>query len=330
MANTLPTIQNLNTQWNVPDANTILIDLIKASGLLQTGLVLPSNLGNRHRYKYHNTLPAAAFRSLGQGIAPSALNHNWAMIDLWDLASLAQEDKQIIDSYPGGKDGWIIENMAAYLESMGQTAAAQVFYGTLPTSSLGATNSTLGFKGLYQYATDFGQVHDCGGSASTGTTSIYAVRWEKDNGVSIRVGGNTKENKELVQVQEIPPSLVVTDTTLNTQLLVNSWWLNALFTLVVPSKKTVSVLHSVSADTDCAPLASEMDAMLNEVTASSGRVVIYANTLGKSLIANLKEAKLSMYRAEMDYDRMLESYAGVPIALDENILSNETDAVFGR
>jgi hypothetical protein len=30
-----------------------------------------------------------------------------ATIDLWDIVSLAQDDAEFIESYHGGKDGWI-------------------------------------------------------------------------------------------------------------------------------------------------------------------------------------------------------------------------------
>ena len=71
MALTYPQLQNLAVEWGVRDNPAVIVDLVKSSGILQTALVAPSNFGNKHKSKYWNALPSAAFRALGAGIVPS-------------------------------------------------------------------------------------------------------------------------------------------------------------------------------------------------------------------------------------------------------------------
>jgi len=322
---TLPNLQNVVTQWKVPDDLTILIDFVKASGLLQTALVRPSSHGTQHKYKYFNSLPAAAFRSLGAGIAPSALDQNWAKIDLWDCASLAEEDFQVVESYPKGKEGWVAQNMSAFVEALGQAFAQQCYYGTLDT--LGNKN---GFKGFHQYCTDTNQ-RIAAGDGTTGITSIFAVRWEEYNGANIRVIGNATNGIDMLKVTEVTataPALVVTNTTSNTQLPVYAWWLNVMGALIVPSAKSVACIYGV--DSTHAPTVEMMNRMLDFVEASSGQTYIYANKLGRRQIASLKDAKTTLYKADMDYNNFLESWRGVPIILDDNISLAETTAIIGK
>ena len=323
--------QELGSQWGVPDAPTLLEKFVKRSGILKTATVQPANFGFQHKYKYHNSLPMATFREFGLGIAPSVVSPTMATIDLWDLAMLAQDDAEFIETYPGGKDGWIRANMPAFIEGLGQSLAAQIIYGTVDTSSIGGINSVTGFRGLYQYAKDFNQVHKATNVASN-TTSIYAVRWDETEGSQIRVGGSMLNGKDLIQIKDITPvdpALVVLDTTTNKQLPVYSWIIHCYATLVVPTIKSVSVLSGVD-DTVLSNLPAfgkNLNTIIEEIEGSNGNMFLYCNVKGKSLISGLKQDKLSLYRADMDYNNIIESYRGVPIVLEENILSTETNSI---
>jgi len=329
--NDRPKFQDLGVQWGVPDAPTLLIDLVKHSGLLQTATVKPSNFGNQHKYKYHETLPLATFREFGEGIVPKIIAGTLATIDLWDLVTLAQDDAEFIESYPGGKDGWIEANMPAFIEGLGQTLASQIIYGTLDTSQIGGINSTVGFKGLYQYAKDFNHIHSLSTSNSTGLTSIFVVRWDENDGVQVRVGGSSRLGRDLLQVKDITPvnpALVVQNTTTNAQLPVYSWLLHCYATLVVPTIKSVAVVNKVDSqiyDTTAKTQAfvNALNTAIDEIEATNGQKCIYANVKGKALLSGLKQDKLTLYRADMDYNNLIESYRGIPIILEENILSTE-------
>ena len=329
--------QELGVQWGVPDAPTLLTSLIKHSGILQTAVAKPSNFGNQHKYKFHNTLPLGTFREFGSGIVPQIVANSMATIDLWDIVSLAQDDAEFIESYPGGKDGWIEANLPAFIEGLGQTLASQIIYGTIDTSTLtgGGKNSTVGFQGLFQYAKAMGQIHEAQSSDTTNLTSIYAVRWDETDGVQLRLGGSSRTGTDLIQIKDITPvnpALVVQNTTTNAQLPVYSWMIHCLVTLVVPTIKSVSVLYKVSdsvisSATNLSKFAKDLNTLIEEIDATNGQKYIYANVKGKSLISGLKQDKLTLYRADMDYNNLIESYRGVPIILEENILSTETNSI---
>ena len=329
--------QELGVQWGVPDAPTLLTSLIKHSGILQTAVAKPSNFGNQHKYKFHNALPLGTFREFGSGIVPQIVANSMATIDLWDIVSLAQDDAEFIESYPGGKDGWIEANLPAFIEGLGQTLASQIIYGTIDTSSLtgGGKNSTVGFQGLFQYAKAMNQIHKAVQSPSGNTTSIYAVRWDETDGVQLRLGGSSRTGTDLIQIKDITPAnpaLVVQNTNTNAQLPVYSWMIHCLVTLVVPTIKSVSVLYCVDdtvigSASALSQFAKDLNTIVEEIDATNGQKFIYANVKGKSLISGLKQDKLTLYRADMDYNNLIESYRGVPIILEENILSTETSSI---
>ncbi len=334
--NDRPKFQDLGVQWGVPDAPTLLTSLVKHSGLLKTALVKPSNFGNQHKYKHHTELPLATFREFGEGIVPQIVAGTLTSIDLWDLVALAQDDAEFIETYPGGKEGWIEANLPAFIEGMGQTLAAQIIYGTLNTSTIGGINSQTGFIGLLQYAKALNHIHSLTVTGSpTDLTSIYIVRWDESDGAQIRVGGSSRLNRDLIQVKDITPvnpALVVQDTSSNAQLPVYSWLLHCYATLVVPTIKSVAVVNKVnsqifSSSANTQAFVNALNNAIDEVEASNGQKFIYANVKGKSLISGLKQDKLTLYRADMDYNNLIESYRGIPIILEENILSTETESI---
>lgn len=333
-----PKFQELGVQWGVPDAPALLVDLVKNSGLLQTAKVKPSNFGNQHKYKYHTELPMGTFREFGEGIVPKIISGSLATIDLWDLVALAQDDAEFIETYPGGKDGWIETNLPAFIEGLGQTLAAQIIYGTLDTSQIGGINSTVGFKGLYQYAKDFNHIHSLTTSNTTNLTSIFIVRWDENDGVQVRVGGSSRLGRDLIQVKDITPvnpALVVQNTTTNAQLPVYSWLLHCYATLVVPTIKSVAVINKVDSKiydstANTQAFVNALNNAIDEIEATNGQKFIYANVKGKSLISGLKQDKLTLYRADMDYNNLIESYRGIPIVLEENILSTENSTFLAQ
>jgi len=322
MATVTPNLQNLAVEWGVQDDPNIIIDLVKASGILQTALVLPSSHGNKHKYKYFNSLPTSAFRALGTGIVPSEISKDRAAIDLWDLSALAEEDAQEILQHPGGKAGWLAANMGAFLESMGQAAAKQILYGT---TSLGGTT---GFVGLHQYAVANSTAVNQATATASSTCSIVAVRWDASNGASLRInpttGGNLITTDDITPVN---PALVVTNTTTNAQLPVFAWWLHAFFSLIIPSAASVACIKCV--DATHAPTATQMNNMIDMVEKNSGNVVIYANKIGRTAIASLKSDKLNLFNETMDYNQYLATWRGCPIILEENIVNTESTAVLG-
>lgn len=315
MATTTPTLQRLAVAWEVSDDPMVIIDLVKASGILQTALVANASHGTSHKYKILNSIPAGAFRNLGEGIVPTSLSTDRMKIDLWNLATLIQEDWKEFVNYPGGKAGWLNDNLGSYLEGIGQTAATQLIYGTDPTFG-----STKGFLGFHQYAKLFGNVIQLSGTTGSRTT-IFAARWDAANGLSIRKNGTTN----LIDVVDLTPTnplTVTTNTTTGAQLPVYQWMVDAYMTLVCPGKKSIAAITQI--DSSHKPTAANMNALVDKIYASTGEKVIYCNLEGLGYLRELKNTKMSMFADSMNYDDALGYWGNIPIKVDENILSTET------
>lgn len=318
MATTLPSMQNLSVAWKVPDNNAIIVDLVKSSGLLRTGLVAQSTHGIYHRYKYHNSLPAADFRNMGGGIIPQIVDTDTLRIDLQILDALIQYDYAEIDNYPGGKAGWLVDNFPAYLEGMGQAASKQCFYGTT------AHGNNKGFLGLHQYAKLNSNVVAQKGGTTGGNTSIFAVRWDDKDGASLRIN----RTGNLINTLDLTPSApktVVKNTTTNEQLVAYEWLMSAYMALVIPSKKSVGVITQI--DASHKPTVTDMNKLVNSIYSPTGRKVIYCNLDGLSYIEDLKDTKLNMFTESNDYDTNVGFWKGIPIVVDENITSVETSVL---
>ena len=207
MATLTSTLQNLSVAWGAPDAPSIIADLAKQSGLLQSAVIGKSSHGNKHRFKYWNTLPGGSFRALGTGIVPSAISKNMAEQDLWEYGDIMQADAREVMEHPGGKDGWFMDNIGAFLEGAGQAISKQCFYGTDTTFG-----STTGFVGFHQYAKANSKVTQLSGTTGSRNT-IFVVRWDLSNGVSLRWGNQTGNLINVIDLTPAQPTTNVTNTT---------------------------------------------------------------------------------------------------------------------
>lgn len=316
MATTIATLQNLNTAWQVPDDNSILIDLTKQSGILQTALVRPSSHGNKHKYKYWNNLPSGGFRSFGVGIVPSVISKDTVSNDLWEYADLMQGDAGEVMAHPGGKAGWLRDNVPAFLEGAGNKISTQIIYGT---TSFGSTS---GFLGFHQYAKNNSKVTAQLSGSSGSRTSIFAVRWDQTNGASLRVW---PQSGRLIEVMDLTPSqpvTVTTDTTTGAQLPVYQWWVRAYFTLVIPAATAVAAITQI--DATHLPTAQQFETLIAAVRKNSGNIVLYGNDLAYSSLIALKYGKLSALVGDSNLDVSVAAFNGTPFVLDQNILSTET------
>ena len=201
---------------------------------------------------------------------------------------------------------------------MGQTAAKQIIYGTDPTFG-----STKGFIGLHQYAKAFGNVIQRGGTTG-GNTSIFAVRWDESNGMSIRKNG-TANLIDVVEITGEKPVTVTTNTTTGAQLPVYQWMVDAFMTLICPGKKSVAAMTRI--DSTHLPTVDTMNQLVHKIYASTGEKRIYCNLDGFRYISLLIDTKYNMFSNDTNYDVALGSWAGIPIVIDENISSVETNVL---
>lgn len=321
MATVTHKLTNLSTNWQVPDDPTIIADLVKTSGILQTAEVGKSTHGNKHRFKFFSSLPAAVFRAIGEGIAPAKVSDDHAEIDLWPCEVSCQVDHQEAKSFPGGKNGYIANYSPAYLQGIGQAWAKQMIYGGTPLAA-----STSGFKGFHTYAKENGNVVAQKGGASGARTSIIAVNWDLNSGASVRIPGI--DGSELVSITDMTPANpvpIVVDTATNKQLDCFKWLFSAMNALVIPAKKACAVITQIDATHDVT--VADMNKLVDAIYNTSGRKVIYCNLDGYNSICKLKDTKLNLFTESNNYDDQLGFWRGVPIVIDENILSTETSAI---
>lgn len=309
-----PNLQTLAAAWRVgTDNEPIAIDLMRNSILLQTATVAKATHGSKHRFRFFDELPTAAFRDIGQGITPQRLDHNTATVDLKELTFKLYEDYRAIDEYPGGKDGWLRDNYDAAINALAQGAIKATYYGNKTEGIAGS------FKGLIQYAQDMDTIVKACNGTSGERTSIFGVRWDEKTGASIRIN-----NTNLLDVRDLSPNNpvpIVLDTTYNKQMDVYQWLFASYFTLVMPSK-SVAAITQLSGDKTIT--VDDMNALVNKISKIGGQKAIYTSELGMIKIAKLKHEKLNMFTETMDMNTYLAAWRGVPIYVDDNILETET------
>ena len=328
MATTSATMQNLAIDWGVQDAPSVIADLTKNSGILQTMQVSPANYGYEHRYKRFNTLPAGTFRTFGTGIVPVSFSKDMEKISLWEVSSLMQVDVGEANAHPGGKDGWFDANYPAGLAGLGQTITKQIIYGTELQTGSTYYASQNGFLGLAQYAVMNGQFKeiDTNDTYTGAQSSLHVVRWEKDSGASVRVYPDTRTGN-LITVTEYAPQLVVTSTTTNAQQPVYSWLLTAYMSLVIPSATSNYMICGFNA-TDSFTQPDLTSAIDNVAIGGAGDIKIYANLRGKAVIESLKYAKVAIDTSNTNVNNLVTTWDGVPIYLDGNITTAEYAALY--
>jgi len=317
MALTTPQIQNLLVEWGVQDSPVIIADLIKKSGLLQTALIAKASHGFQHKYKFYNELPSATFRTIGGSIVPSTISKDRAKIDLWNLITYLKGDYKDVEENPGGKKGWVAANMPAAMAGFGQALTTQIFYGTDPTFG-----STTGFLGFHQYAKANSKVTAQLGGTTASRNTLFAVRWEEDDGASIRIGSNAN----LMNIRDLTPTdptTTVTDTTTGAESVDYKWLIETFCALVVPSATSCAAITQI--DSSHAPTVGQINDLIDAVDTGSGRIVLYCNTVVKNLIWNLKNTALKLAPADYDYNTQILSWNGMAqLSLDTNLVSTET------
>lgn len=320
MALTLAQVQNLMVEWGVQGSPVIIADLIKRSGLLQTALIRPASDGIKHKYKWMNELPAASFRAIGSGVVPSTISKDKAAIDLWNLITYLKADYKDVEENPNGKTGWVGSNLPGAIQGFGQAIAKQCFYGTDPTFG-----STSGFLGAHQYAKANSNVVKQMGGASGSSNTLFAFRWDGDDGASIRHGAQAN----LINVRDLTPTIPVTtviDTTTGTETIDYKWLIDAFFALIIPSKTSVAALTQI--DATHAPTALDVNNLIDAVDTGSGTIYLYCNNKVRNMLWNLKDSKLKLIPSDDSYRVAFPNWNGMAdIVLDQNLLSTETSVL---
>lgn len=322
MALTNAQIQNLLVEWGVTQNPAVIADLVKRSGILETAIIRKASHGFKHKYKFFNELPAASFVTIGGSVIPQTISKDRAAIDLWNAITYLKAPFKDVEENPNGKQGWVGANLPAAIEGFGQSLAKQIIYGTDPT--FGSTN---GFLGLKQYAKINGNVVYALGGASGSNNTLLAVRWDENDGASIRIG--TNGSNQLINVRDLTPTTplpTVVDTTTGAETIDYKWLIEAFLALVIPSKTSVAAITQI--DDSHVPTVTQVNDLIDAVDTGSGTIVLYANSKVKNKLYNLKSTALQLVPSDTDFNTRILSWNGMAqLKIEQNLVNNETSVL---
>jgi len=296
--------------------------LSKESGLLQTAEAIPANHNIFHKFKRLDALPSFSISAIGTGQADTTVNSNLYQTDLKILRATQSEQTDVVDSYPGGRSQFFMDDLSAYQEGFGQDASKNLIYGT--DSNLG---DTAGIKGLHQYAKIYSNVTQAGG-ASGSRTSIFAVKYRPGkNGCGLLFNPQIIGSAGIMNIIAMNngnPVLETTSTTTRAKVPVYQAMYEAYIGFLSTSSFDVAAITQIQDATSKKPTAPYMNAMLDQVKANASNTVIYMNRTSHRLLGELKDGKLQVMPAGGDYSNLVATWNGIPIVIDDNITDTET------
>lgn len=146
--------------------NEVLLDMLWLEGNLPTG----------HRTTIRTGLPTSIWRKLYQGVPPSKSTRAQITDTCGMLETRSEVDKDLAE-LNGNTNEFRLSEAEAFIESMNQTMASQLFYG----DSASEPEAFTGLAPRYSdpTATNGQNIIDAGGSSSD-NTSIWLVVWGKN------------------------------------------------------------------------------------------------------------------------------------------------------
>lgn len=316
------TLLKLASAYQVPNQSAIIDSLVRESGILKTMPFQKASHGLYHKYKVKSGLPGGGFRTVNGAIVPHTTTEEIRQTDLKILTDIQQEDKALCESYPGGVEKYFSDEMPAFIEGLGQTAAKQMIYGTDATFG-----DDEGFTGLRQHAVSNGKTIALGGASGSRTT-IIAVRWKP--GVCTGLFNESAFSAgNLISVKPLNngnPVMVVTNTTTGAVRPVYQALYEAYLGLLVADTANVAAVTQIQDATGKKPTASTIDKLIDLVNGTAGDTVLYMNRVSRRLLWELKDSKMTggVTPADSDYRTAFEAWNGIPIVLEENISASET------
>lgn len=302
----------------------VMDDLMKASPIVRSGLAIPASNNIYHKYKKLKALPTVSVTNLDGSITPQSSDFTIEQSDISYFAAQQNEPAAIVENYPGGIESYFMNERPGFIESFGQTLSKQMVYGN--DSTFGNPS---GFKGLHQIAKDSGNVVKQFGGTSGSRTSIFAVKW-KPSTFAMFINPVLASQDQFVRIRVLnggEPSMVVTNTSTGAQQLCYQAYYDMYLGLFSASSYDVAALTQIQDATGKKPTASYMDQLVDEVKGTADSTVIYCSRLGRRLLGELKDSKLSTYVSDNEYNTVVELWNGIPVVIDENIRDDETTAL---
>ena len=315
------TLRALAAEWGVSGAAS-MNHLTKEAGILRVAQAIPASHGMTHKYKRVDALPSFTVTNPGGSVGDTTVDSNIFSTDLKIIKANQSEPADIVDDWPSGKAAYFNSQRPTYLEAFGQQLAKICYYGT--DSTFG---NVTGFSGAHQLAKDYGNVIQAGGDTGLRST-IFAVKFRSgSNGCGILYDPAITSSGEMMRSKLMlngMASFEVTNTSGSLKKTVYGVEHLGKAALLSTSKYDIAAYTQIEDATDDRPTATNIDKLLDMVRFSGEGTFLFMNRATRRLVQILNDSKLQTTPGTTDYYSWLETWAGVPIIIDENILSTET------
>ena len=294
--------------------------LTKDSGILRTAIAKPSSNGLWHKFKKREALPAYSIVAPGGAYSRTSLNSDVLQLALVNIGSMQSEPADIVDEYDGGARQYFKDEEPSYLEGYGQKASQIIIYGN--NSTFGDVNAPLGLHQIAKANT----VSQQAGGASGSTTSIFAVRWSRQN-CSLLYNKNQVMNGKFVNIEVLNNGMKVLAKTNGADTLTPEYQVlyNVYLSLYSSSVYDINAITQI--DATHKPTVAYMNQLLDDVKASSTDTVLYVNRRARRYLMDLKNTQLVTNVTDKDYDVLVDKWNGITLILDENISDVETNVL---
>ena len=318
------TLRALAAEWGVSGAAS-MDHLTKEAGILQVAEAISASHGMSHKHKRLDALPVFTIINPGDSVGDTTVDYDIYTTDLKIVKCNQSEPADIVVDWPAGKAAYFNGQRPAYLEAFGQQLAKIVYYGT--NSDFG---NVTGFTGLHQLAKAYGNVIQEGGTTGSRNT-IFVVKFRSgSNGCGILFDPAISSSGEMMNSEIMlggMKTFEVTDTSGSLKKTV--YWVEHLgkAAFLSTSRYDIAAYTQLEDAGSMRPTAARMDELIDMVRFSGDSTFLFMNRLTRRILQLLKDSKLIIQPGETEYYKWLETWAGVPIIIDGNLVSNETNVL---
>jgi hypothetical protein len=297
----------------------IITNVVKSLGVLETAEVGFSSDYLRHEYEILTEDGEAAVRAVNGSIVATLSNSIMASVQLPEIGRLIEIDKIIGRKY-GSIENFLNDKgrTASYIRSIMQKLSLAMIYGDNATFGVAGA-----FKGFHQIAKANSKVVAQLGAGSGSRTSMFAVHWAENETQLVLP---QEQDTNIVQLELVGGGTLQTptaNTTTKARDLVYSanFWTNAA--LQAGSNFSVAAITQIGSSNK--PTAIQIDALVDAVKGmADGKTFIYVNRESRRYLKALKDSKLNLLAGDRDYNTIVAEWDGIPVVLDDTILSTET------
>ena len=311
------TITNLINKYNAGSAQMISNTILKSNGLIMYGTYYEANKQLAHTYNVYTALPTAGVASLGDGVAASNVTASNTTLSLTPFnANYAWSQNYV------GTDvsGFMSRQLPLYLSAVGQAQEKAYIYGT-SSQGISAYSGT----GLHQYCT----ANNTRVNLSTATGSIHSTIF------AIRFSPMEDMDGAAIVVDPLSAGAGVWYTNDYWQDLIRVNGSTGPFSgyelqvsnnsaMILPGTNNVACISGINGST--VPTVTQIDDMLNAVKFDSNTIIL-VNRKTWAIINKIGKAdNIQMVPNEFGYSDLLATWNGVPIIVDDNLLSTQVAA----